>query len=144
MELRHGKHNELRISLPAEPPSTALLHPRVKYTGSPPYGCDYYTGRSEKMPSLEDLPVELLLDHLLPVLPVRDLLALGATNHLFASICYDETFWKTKCKADFNFSGSRTARTKGWRFIYKGLSHPKVFVWGFVVRRFLRHARSLL
>ncbi|KAI5123508.1 hypothetical protein M0805_006668 [Coniferiporia weirii] len=82
------------------------------------------------MPSLSDLPVELLLDHLLPNLPVRSLLALGATNHRFASLCYDDTFWKLKCKQDFNFSGSKTARTTGWKFIYKGLSNPKVYLWG--------------
>ena len=80
--------------------------------------------------SLSDLPVELLLDHLLPTLDVKDLLALGTTNRNFAELCNDETFWKLKCKQDFNFSGSRTARTQGWRFIYKGLTDPKVFVWG--------------
>ncbi|KAL5537136.1 hypothetical protein ACEPAF_959 [Sanghuangporus sanghuang] len=82
------------------------------------------------MPSFTDLPVELVLDHLLPILPVRDLLALGATNHQYATLCDDELLWKAKCKEEFNFSSSRTARTKGWKFIYKGLKNPKVFVWG--------------
>ena len=82
------------------------------------------------MRSLSDLPVELVLDHLLPNLPVRDLLALGATNHQYATLCDDELLWKERCKQDFNFSSSRTARTKGWKFIYKGLRNPKVFVWG--------------
>lgn len=80
--------------------------------------------------SLTDLPKEVLLDNLLPALDVKDLLSLSATNHDFAQLCDDETFWKLKCKYDFNFSGNRTARTKGWRFIYKGLADPKVFVWG--------------
>ncbi|THH05395.1 hypothetical protein EW145_g4827 [Phellinidium pouzarii] len=44
--------------------------------------------------------------------------------------CNDETFWKLKCKEDFNFSSSRTARTSGWKYIYQGLSNPKVYVWG--------------
>ncbi|EJD07301.1 RCC1/BLIP-II [Fomitiporia mediterranea MF3/22] len=82
------------------------------------------------MASFEHLPDELLVDHLLPNLPVRDVLALSATNPYYANLCNDETFWKRKCKEDFNFQGSRTARTKGWKFIYKGLSNPKVFVWG--------------
>ncbi|TDL23958.1 RCC1/BLIP-II [Rickenella mellea] len=82
------------------------------------------------MPSLTEFPVELLLDNLLPVLRVRDLLSLGATNRFFAILCADDTFWKRKLEQDFNFSRSRTARTSGWKFIYKGLSKPKVFVWG--------------
>ena len=83
--------------------------------------------------SLTDLPIELIQDHLLPVLDVKDLLALSATNRQFKELIEDETLWKRRCKQDFNFSGSQTARTKGWRFIYRGLTDPKVFVWGSVI-----------
>ncbi|KAH8116463.1 RCC1/BLIP-II [Phellopilus nigrolimitatus] len=82
------------------------------------------------MASLSDLPVELLLDNIFPYLHVRDLLVLGATNHQFATLCDDDTFWKLRCKEDYNFSGSRTARTAGWKVIYKQLSNTNVYVWG--------------
>ena len=95
------------------------------------------------MSSLSDLPIELVQDHLVPFLSPQSLLALGATNHLFQSICYDETLWKLKCKSDFNFSGSATARTRGWRVIYKGLSNPKVFVWGLVLNNLIMSYNTL-
>ncbi|KAF8141567.1 regulator of chromosome condensation 1/beta-lactamase-inhibitor protein II, partial [Boletus edulis] len=79
---------------------------------------------------LEDIPVEVLLDNLLPSLPIADLLRLGSTNHFFASLCSDDTFWKRKLQQDFNFSDEGTARSSGWKFIYQGLSHPSTYVWG--------------
>ncbi|KDQ61371.1 hypothetical protein JAAARDRAFT_30797 [Jaapia argillacea MUCL 33604] len=82
------------------------------------------------MPSIADIPVEILLDNLLPEVQTRDLLSLGTTNRFFAKLCNDNTFWKRKIQDDFNFSGANTARTAGWKFIYKGLSRPKIFVWG--------------
>lgn len=82
------------------------------------------------MVQLSDLPVEVLLDNILPNLPIADLLHLAITNKLFAALCSDDTFWKRKCQEDFNFTGSETARTSGWRSLYRGLSHPRVFGWG--------------
>ncbi|KAH7890788.1 regulator of chromosome condensation 1/beta-lactamase-inhibitor protein II [Phlebopus sp. FC_14] len=79
---------------------------------------------------LADVPVELLLDNLLPLLPIPDLLRLGATNRLFNTLCNDDTFWKRKLQQDFNFSDEDTARSSGWKFIYRGLSHPRTYVWG--------------
>lgn len=92
-----------------------------------------------RMSSLSNLPEDLILDELLPILPVRSVLSLGATNHQFHKLSGDEALWKLKCLTDFNFSGSQTSRRSGWKFIYKGLSNPKVFVWGYVVEalRFL-------
>ncbi|EPQ56536.1 RCC1/BLIP-II protein [Gloeophyllum trabeum ATCC 11539] len=82
------------------------------------------------MPILTDIPVETLLDNLLPYVPAPDLCRLACTNRFFATLCNDDTFWKRKLQEDFNFSGEGTARTSGWKFIYKGLSNPRVFVWG--------------
>jgi len=79
---------------------------------------------------LEDIPIEVLLDNLLPSLPVPDLLRLGSTNRFFASLCNDDTFWKRKLQQDFNFSDEGTARSTGWKFIYQGLSRPRTYVWG--------------
>lgn len=83
--------------------------------------------------TLSILPEELVLDELLPILPVKSVLSLGGTNRRFHELSDDEALWKLKCFQDFNFSGSQTSRTSGWKFIYKGLSNPKVYVWGYVV-----------
>jgi SCF-associated factor 1 len=80
--------------------------------------------------SLSDIPVEVLLDNVMPLLTPSDLFHLAQTSRFFALLCDDDTFWKRKLKHDFNFSGIGTARTSGWKFIYKGLRNPKLFVWG--------------
>ncbi|KAL0065178.1 hypothetical protein AAF712_007848 [Marasmius tenuissimus] len=82
------------------------------------------------MPRITDLPVELHIDNFLPILPLKDLLNLGATNKHFATLCNDNTLWKRKLDSDFNFNGANTARTTGWKFIYLRLTNPRVYVWG--------------
>ncbi|KAG2132798.1 regulator of chromosome condensation 1/beta-lactamase-inhibitor protein II [Suillus clintonianus] len=79
---------------------------------------------------LSDLPVEVLLDNLLPWLAIPDLIHLGETDHFFARLCNDETFWKRKLEEDFNFTDERTARISGWKRLYRGLRNPKTYVWG--------------
>ncbi|KAJ6518836.1 regulator of chromosome condensation 1/beta-lactamase-inhibitor protein II [Mycena sanguinolenta] len=80
--------------------------------------------------SIQELPVELVLDNLLMEMPIQSVVRLGCTNKLFAEICADELLWHRRLQSDFNFSGVGTARVSGWKFIYRGLFNPKVFVWG--------------
>ncbi|KAG1881190.1 regulator of chromosome condensation 1/beta-lactamase-inhibitor protein II [Suillus subluteus] len=82
------------------------------------------------MTMLSDLPIEVLLDNLLPWLAIPDLIHLGETSHFFAQLCNDETFWKRKLEEDFNFTDERTARISGWKRLYRGLRNPKTYVWG--------------
>ncbi|KAI0792170.1 RCC1/BLIP-II [Abortiporus biennis] len=82
------------------------------------------------MKTISDIPVEVFLDNLLPYLSVPDLLRLGTTSHAFQRLTSDETFWHRKLQEDYNFSGSETARSTGWKFIYKRLANPEVYVWG--------------
>ncbi|CAL1714558.1 unnamed protein product [Somion occarium] len=82
------------------------------------------------MPNITDIPVEIFLDNLLPILPVSDILRLGCTNRFFYLLTNDEPFWHQRLQRDFNFPSSDTARTTGWKFIYKRLTNPKVYVWG--------------
>lgn len=79
---------------------------------------------------LASLPIEVLVDHVLPSLPARGLLNLSSTNKQFAALGDDDIIWKRKLLEDFNFSGEGTARTSGWKFIYRGLAHPRTYVWG--------------
>jgi SCF-associated factor 1 len=82
------------------------------------------------MTMLSDLPIEVLLDNVLPWLAIPDLIHLGETNRFFARLCNDETFWKRKLEEDFNFTDERTARISGWKRLYRGLRNPKSYVWG--------------
>ncbi|KAG8956463.1 hypothetical protein FRC03_010828 [Tulasnella sp. 419] len=82
-------------------------------------------------PSLSDLPYDVLIDHLLPILPVQSLLSLTCTSKYFAGVCTNTLVWKRRLQSDFNFSASdETARVKGFKVIYEGLQKPKVYVWG--------------
>ena len=61
---------------------------------------------------LHNIPIEVLLDHLLPAIALPDLLSLAQTCKFFAVLCADDTFWKLKLKDDYNFSIT-DARNKG-------------------------------
>ncbi|KAI0825634.1 regulator of chromosome condensation 1/beta-lactamase-inhibitor protein II [Irpex lacteus] len=86
-------------------------------------------------PKLESLPVEVIIDNILPFLPVSSITSLSATSKFFYLLASDETFWKRRLLTDYNFSGNDTARTTGWKFIYGRLARPKVYVWGEGSRR---------
>ncbi|KAL1723026.1 regulator of chromosome condensation 1/beta-lactamase-inhibitor protein II [Schizophyllum commune] len=77
------------------------------------------------MTGITDLPIEIFTDYILSFLPVSDILHLAQTCRFFALICADDTFWKIRVKEDFNFTGAGTARTSGWKFIYRGLYNPR-------------------
>jgi len=85
---------------------------------------------------IADIPVELLIDNILPFCEAKDVFSLGCTNKFFALITTDDTYWKRRLVVDYNFTGSETARTSGWKFIYQRLRNPRVFVWGYVIFSF--------
>ena len=80
--------------------------------------------------ALSSLPVETLLDYLLPLLSNKDLLSLSAANRAFYQLASDDTLWKRKLQGDFNFPVAETARNTGWKLLYRRLAHPGVYVWG--------------
>lgn len=103
------------------------------------------------MVALHDLPVELLLDNLLrarnvvraagnrlivsaALMDLRDLFALAATSKFYTILINDDTFWQRKLEAEYNFTSRETARTNGWKAIYRGMRRPQVYVWGYVSR----------
>lgn len=62
--------------------------------------------------TIHSIPIEVFLDHLLPLVDVQDLLSLACTDRFFAKLCADDTFWKRKLKVDLNYS-IIDARNKG-------------------------------
>ena len=91
------------------------------------------TMATQKRTGIADIPVELFIDNILPFCEAKDVFSLGCTNKFFAVVTTDDTFWKRKLAVDYNFTGSETARTNGWKFIYQRLRNPRVFVWGYVI-----------
>ena len=81
---------------------------------------------------ITDLPVRLLTDRILPFCKVRDMLSLGCANKFFALILSDGVFWRRRLAIDYNFTGSETNRTTGWKLIYLRLEKPRLFAWGYV------------
>ena len=85
---------------------------------------------------ITDIPIRLLTNELLLFCGVRDMLSLGCTNKFFAHIMSDGALWKRKLVIDYNFTGSETNRTSGWKFIYLRLGKPRLFSWGCVMFSF--------
>ncbi|CDZ97300.1 FOG: RCC1 domain [Phaffia rhodozyma] len=82
------------------------------------------------MSSLDNLPDELFLDNILPILPLTDLLSLSRVNKHIKQVVQDQTFWKRKIREDFNLPLTVTAREDGWKDLYLKLRRPSVYVWG--------------
>ena len=96
------------------------------------------------MPSLTDIPVEVFIDNILPLVPLKDILSLTSISKDFAALCNDDTFWKRKLKEDYNFSDIATARTRGYKFLYKGVHNAKTYVWGYALQIWLPPCLSLI
>ena len=92
---------------------------------------------------ITDIPVKVLTNNILPFCEAKDVLSLGCTNKFFALVTADDAFWRLKLAVDYNFTGSETARTSGWKFIYQKLRNPRVFVWGYVAFPFFYVMRRL-
>ena len=78
-----------------------------------------------------DIPVKVLMDNILPFCETKDVISIGCSNKFFALIATD-MFWRKKLAVEYNFTGSGTTRTSGWKFMYQRLRNSRVFVWGCV------------
>ena len=79
-----------------------------------------------------DIPIKVFMDNILPLCEVKDAISLGCANKFFALVMNDEAYWKQKLEIDYNFTGSETGRTSGWKFLYRGFKNSRIFVWGCV------------
>jgi len=79
-----------------------------------------------------DIPVNVFADNILPLCEVKDAISFCCIHRSFALIANDETFWKRKLAIDYNFTGSETGRTNGWKSLYRRFRNPRIFVWGYV------------
>ncbi|WRT67267.1 uncharacterized protein IL334_004234 [Kwoniella shivajii] len=84
-------------------------------------------------PTLTDIPNEVVLEHLLPVLDLKSIISLSSVNRQFNDLTSDPTFWRTKTLNDFTFPSTShpSSSNRGWwKRVYLGLLSPKAFVWG--------------
>ncbi|CAK9785467.1 RCC1/BLIP-II protein [Cutaneotrichosporon oleaginosum] len=100
-------------------------------------------GDAHNGPSLLDLPPEVLLQGLLPVLPLKDLLNISLVNRELHALANDPGLWRSMMQADFSYSAAnlglaaprsedgRNSRDAGWfKRVYLGLTRPHVYLWG--------------
>ena len=84
------------------------------------------------MPSIADLPVELLTDRILPLLPLSTLLqSVATTCRFFHLLTVDEALWKRKLEEDYSDTLKCIKATNVKRsLLYRRLYSPKIYVWG--------------
>ncbi|KAK8869686.1 hypothetical protein IAR55_000254 [Kwoniella newhampshirensis] len=83
--------------------------------------------------TLTDIPSEVVLEHLLPVLSIKEITSLSAVNRQLHALTSDPTFWRLKTTTDFAFSPSAlppSPSSSWWKRVYLGLLQPRAFVWG--------------
>lgn len=88
------------------------------------------------MVHLSDLPADLLLDTLLPVLSIASLVSLGCTSKAWHELILDaesataNSIWRHRLATQKNFPVQNTARTSGWLDLFKRALFPEIYVWG--------------
>ncbi|RXK35488.1 hypothetical protein M231_07266 [Tremella mesenterica] len=83
--------------------------------------------------NLLDIPTEVMVDILLPLLSARELSNMMICCKRLYSLVTDESLWRLLVQRDFSFSPSTLAKPsdpRWFRHLYRGLSHPRTFLWG--------------
>ncbi|GAA99187.1 uncharacterized protein L969DRAFT_102561 [Mixia osmundae IAM 14324] len=80
---------------------------------------------------IQDLPLDVLTDHLLDLLELGDLLNLSETCKGFHDlILRQESLWARRIQQDYSFPVHNSARRLGWLNLYKRVRRPHVYLWG--------------
>ncbi|KAJ2959173.1 hypothetical protein NQZ79_g5306 [Umbelopsis isabellina] len=79
---------------------------------------------------LSDLPLDVLIQDLLPRLPYRALIDLSKTSKFFYRLCGDESLWKKLALRELHIPTYATFRNRGWKDIFSKLHDPLVYTWG--------------
>ncbi|RUP49200.1 regulator of chromosome condensation 1/beta-lactamase-inhibitor protein II [Jimgerdemannia flammicorona] len=79
---------------------------------------------------MDRIPVEVLLENVLPRLSLASILAVSATSKFFYHVVDDEVLWQTLTLRDFKLPLHSTFRQIGWRRLYSKLWDPIVYTWG--------------
>ncbi|PWN96731.1 hypothetical protein FA09DRAFT_331191 [Tilletiopsis washingtonensis] len=80
--------------------------------------------------SLLDLPPELLLYSILPLLPSSAVLSFRLASRRANELGSDASLWRALLLRELNFPAHASARVAGWRQLYAGLRAPTLWTWG--------------
>lgn len=85
--------------------------------------------------SIESVPLDILVDSIIPYLPLKSLVSLSQTckslNELINSpTSSSDLIWRRLISRDLNFPVNNTARTTGWKNLYRKVSRPLFYLWG--------------
>lgn len=86
--------------------------------------------------SLERLPLDLLLESVLPHFSVSSLASLAQSNRAFKNLIEGaggESVWRLKLVQDFSFPVRATGRRNGFRQLYQRVTKQRTYVWGLVM-----------
>ncbi|TIA90782.1 hypothetical protein E3P99_01409 [Wallemia hederae] len=83
---------------------------------------------------LDNLPPEIVLDAILPLLPPRDILAIGRVSKSLHLLISDTLIWKRKLTDSSNYIALRiltqSHHNLDWQHIYRRALSPHLYVWG--------------
>ncbi|KAI5478468.1 hypothetical protein MNV49_005109 [Pseudohyphozyma bogoriensis] len=86
--------------------------------------------------TFQDLPLDVLVLHLFPLLPPSALINLAASCRAFHDLILGaegEHVWRQKASKDFKFPTNSTGRRHGWLALYRRLNGSSCWVWGSVL-----------
>lgn len=81
---------------------------------------------------LDKIPLDLLIDNILPLLPPSALVQLGATCTSIRDVLEGEEaeiVWKRKAVEEFHFPANASGRRAGWKSLYQRLRAQSCLVW---------------
>lgn len=79
---------------------------------------------------LLDLPVDILVESLLPRLDISSLTRLSETCWYLNDLCNDERLWRGRVEADYPPSIRSSKDDRGYKALYRRLKDVQVYTWG--------------
>ncbi|KAG0244454.1 hypothetical protein BGW41_007746 [Actinomortierella wolfii] len=94
------------------------------------------------MKTITQLPYEIVVRHLLAVLPLGDLARVAASCRFFRELYKDEYLWQIKFLQDYRFYPRPTMCQFGWQTLYRAMLNVEVYTWGSNLDGRLGHGRK--
>ncbi|KAL8283696.1 hypothetical protein RQP46_005491 [Phenoliferia psychrophenolica] len=111
-------------------PATSLIQPATRLNAKIRLAPDRM---DDAKPTLSSLPLDVLVDSLLPLLPTASLNSLAQTSREWQTLIQGpngEAVWRAKAVQDFHFPVLSTGRRRGWRELFRRLLKQSCYVWG--------------